>query len=81
MIIRKLIEKNSFNYDRCNIEDILWSREKYWHSQFFTNIKGMNSVSDLYSAKRQGCRKKSNLPIITLYVYLYTSLVVYSSYF
>ena len=73
MIPRKLIEKNSFNYDRCNIEDILWSREKYWHSQFFTNIKGMNSVSDLYSAKRQGCRKNQiylSLPYMFIFIHL-----------
>ena len=45
-------------YDDCNIEDILWDREKYWQSQLFTNVKGMNSISDLYSMKRKGCRKQ-----------------------
>ena len=44
-------------YDDFNIEDILWYREKYWQSQLFANVKGMNSISDLYSMKREGCRK------------------------
>ena len=52
-----LIEKVYCVYDDCNIEDILWDREKYWQSQLFTNVKGMNSISDLYSVKRKGCRK------------------------
>ena len=41
-----------------NIEDILWNREKYWQSQLFTIAKGMNYISDLYSSKRKGCRKR-----------------------
>ena len=53
----QLIEKVYCVYDDCNIEDILWDREKYWQSQLFTNVKGMNSISDLYSVKRKGCRK------------------------
>ena len=53
----QLIEKVYCIYDDCNIEDILWDREKYWQSQLFTNVKGMNSISDLYSVKRKGCRK------------------------
>ena len=44
-------------YNDCNIEDILSDREKYLLSQLFTNVKGMNSISDLYSAKRKFCRK------------------------
>ena len=52
-----LIEKVYCIYDDCNIEDILWDREKYWQSQLFTNAKGMNSISDLYSIKRKGYRK------------------------
>ena len=52
----QLIEKVYCIYDDCNIEDILWDREKYWQSQLFTNVKGMNSISDLYSIKRKGCR-------------------------
>ena len=43
--------------DKC-IEAILWEHEKYWQSQLFTNVYGMNSVSDLYSRKRKGCRSK-----------------------
>ena len=41
-----------------NIEDVLWDREKYWQSQLFTITKGMNSILDLYSSKRKGCRKR-----------------------
>ena len=44
-------------YDDRNIEDILWDREKYWQSQLFKNVKGMNSISELSSVKRKGCRK------------------------
>ena len=51
------IEKVYCIYDDCNIEDILWDIEKYWQSQLFTNVKGMSSISDLYSVKRKGCRK------------------------
>ena len=36
-----------------NIEDILWNREKYWQSQLFTNVKCMNSISDLYLLKEK----------------------------
>ena len=53
----QLIEKVYFIYDDCNIEYILWDREKYWQSQLFTNVKEMNSISDLYSIKREGSRK------------------------
>ena len=53
----QLIEKVYCIYDDCNIEDILWDREKYWQHQLFTNVKGINSISDLYSIKRKGCRK------------------------
>ena len=45
----------------CHNDDLegkLWEREKYWQCQLFTNTHGMNSVSDLYSSKRKGCRKK-----------------------
>ena len=52
----QLTEKVYCIYDR-NIEGILWDREKYWQSQLFTKVKGMNSISDLYSVKRKGCRK------------------------
>ena len=53
----QLIEKVYCIYDDCNIEDILWDRKKYWQSQLFTNVTGMNSIFDLYSIKRKGCRK------------------------
>ena len=41
-----------------NIEDVLWDWEKHWQSQLFTITKGMNSILDLYSSKRKGCRKR-----------------------
>ena len=53
----QLIEKVYCIYDECNIEDILWDREKYWQSKLITNEKGINSISDLYSIKRKDCRK------------------------
>ena len=53
----QLIEKNSFTHDSSNTKGILWDIEKYWQSQFFTNIKDVNSVSDIYSSDRKGCRK------------------------
>ena len=53
----QFIDKVYCIYEDSNIEDILWDREKYWQSQLFTNVKGMNSISDLYSIKRKGCRK------------------------
>ena len=49
--------RNYIVFMMTNIEDILWDREKYWQSQLFANVKGMNSISDLYSVKRKGCRK------------------------
>ena len=44
----QLIEKVYCISDDYNIEDILWDKEKYWQSQLCTNVKGMNSISDLY---------------------------------
>ena len=44
-------------YNDCDIEDILCDRKKYWQSPLFTNVKVMDSISDLYSVKRKGCRK------------------------
>ena len=41
-----------------NIEDVLEGREKYWQSQLFTIIKGMDSILDLYSPKRKGSRNR-----------------------
>ena len=40
------------------IEDILWDREKYRQSLLFTTANGMNSILDLYSSKKKGCRKR-----------------------
>ena len=54
----KLIEQIFCNDADKDIEAILWERQKYWQSQFFTNIYGLNSVSDLYCRKRKGCRRK-----------------------
>ena len=54
----QLIEQVQCNDAYKDIEAILWEREKYWESQLFTNVYGMNSVSDLYSRKRKGCRRK-----------------------
>ena len=54
----QLIEQVLCNDADKDIEAILWEREKYWQSQLFTNVYGMNSVSDLYSRKRKGCRRK-----------------------
>ena len=53
----QLVEKVYCIYDECNIEDILGDREKYCQSKLFTNLKGINGISDLYSIKRKGCRK------------------------
>ena len=52
----QLIEQIESNSSE-NIEDVLWNREKYWQSQLFTITKGMNSILDLYSSNRKGCRK------------------------
>ena len=57
-----------------NLEGKLWERERYWQCQLFTNTHGMNSVSDLYSTKRKGCRKNDYVPFS---VYLKTYLCYY----
>ena len=54
----QLIEQVLCNDADKDIEVILWEREKYWQYQLFTNVYGINSVSDLYSRKRKGCRRK-----------------------
>ena len=54
----QLIEQVLCNDADKDIEAILWEREKYWQSQLFTNVYDMNSVSDLYSRKINGCRRK-----------------------
>ena len=48
----QLIEQVFCNDVDKDIEVILWEREKCWHSQLFTNIYGMNSISDLYRRKQ-----------------------------
>ena len=40
-----------------SLDGKLWERERYWQCQLLTNTHGMNSVSDLYSVKREGCKK------------------------
>ena len=54
----QLIEQVLCNDADKDIEAILWEREKYWQSQLFTIVYGINSVSDLYSRKRKGCRRE-----------------------
>ena len=54
----QLIEQVLSNDVDKDVEAILWEREKYWQSQLFTNVYGMNSVSDLYSRKRKDFRRK-----------------------
>ena len=51
----QIIESVQCDY---NLEGKLWKRERYWQCQLFTNTHGVNSVSDLYSTKRKGWRKK-----------------------
>ena len=53
----QLIEQIESNSSE-NVEDVLWDREKNWLCQLFTITKGMNSILDLYSSKRKGCRKR-----------------------
>ena len=54
----QLIEQVLCNDADKDIEAILWQREKYWQCQLFTIVYSMNSVSDLYSRKTKGCRRK-----------------------
>ena len=53
-----VIEQVFYNDVDKDIEAFLWEREKYWQSQVFTKVYHMNSVSDLCSRKRKGCRRK-----------------------
>ena len=46
-----------FKNHQFSIEDLLWEREKYWQTQLFTNLYGMNNIHDLFSMKRKGYRK------------------------
>ena len=48
----QIIESVQCDY---NLEGKLWEREIYWQCQL--NTHSMNSVSDLYSTKRKGCKK------------------------
>ena len=52
----KLIE--SIDEASSDLENDLWNRERYWQCQLFTNTHGMNSLLDLYSKQRKGCRKQ-----------------------
>ena len=56
----KFLKKQIIESVQCdyNLQGKLWERGRYWQCQLFTNTHGMNSVSDLYSTKRKGCRKK-----------------------
>ena len=51
-----------------DLENNLWERANYWQSQLFTNIHGMDSVSDLYASKTKGFRKNNLLFFIILYL-------------
>ena len=53
-----VIEQVFYNDVDKDIEAFLWECEKYWQSQVFTKVYHMNSVSDLCSRKRKGCRRK-----------------------
>ena len=53
----KLIEQ-VFCDASIDMESILWEREKYYQCRLFTNMHDMNSIFDLYSRSRKGCRKK-----------------------
>ena len=54
LILMVLIEQVFCDASK-DIESILWEHEKYWQCQLFTNMHGMNSISDLCSRSRQGC--------------------------
>ena len=51
----QIIESVQCDY---NLEGKLWERERCCQCHLFANTHGMNSVSDLYSTKRESCRKK-----------------------
>ena len=54
----QLIQQVLCNGADKDVEAILWEREKYLQSQIFANVYDVNSVSDLYSKKIEGCRRK-----------------------
>ena len=39
------------------IDKILWEKEKYWQTQFFTLTHGLNSINEWYAINRRGYRK------------------------
>ena len=41
------INEQVYSENPSNIEEVLWYRERYWQSQFFTVTHGMNSINDL----------------------------------
>ena len=51
------MELDDCNIEECNTEDTLWWRKKYWQPQLFTNVGGVNIISDLYSVKRKANTK------------------------
>ena len=53
-------------YDDCNIEDILWDREKCWQSQLFKNVKGMNSILT-HTLLKEKVAENTNLVIFILH--------------
>ena len=59
-----------------NLEDKIWERERYWKRKLFTNTHGVNSVSDLYSTKRKGCRKILLLYFFSIFRNLFILLFI-----
>ena len=53
--VQHIEEVKEGNYD---LEDKLWSKEKYWQAQLFTLTHGMNSTWDWFSSNRKVYRKK-----------------------
>ena len=51
----QLIEKVSVQNDDDTI--VLWEREKYWQTQFFTLSRRLNNANEWYVLNRRGCRK------------------------
>ena len=47
------VQLNESVVSDLDLENKVWEREKYWQCQLFTNVHGMNSVSDLYASKRK----------------------------
>ena len=49
-----------------NLEGKLWEREKYWQCQLFTNMHGMNSVSDCIQVKEKVVGKTDSVRFVNL---------------